>query len=144
MVKKSYDDILVPTDGSDAANEAAEHAVNLARLYGGTVHALYVMDMGDAGFVATPSDIKETRNRLEKKGKEYTDEIRIIGDDADVDVVTEIKSGIPEDEVREYIDEHGIDLLVLGKRGRSDPDKPMFGSLTQRLIGHLDIPVHTV
>lgn len=144
MVKPSYDNILVPTDGSDAANEAAEHAVNLARLYGGTVHALYVMDMGDAGFVATPSDIEETRNRLETKGKEYTDEIRIIGDDADVDVLTEVKSGIPEDEVREYIDEHGIDLLVLGKRGRSDPDKPMFGSLTQRLIGHLDIPVHTV
>lgn len=144
MAKTSYDDILVPTDGSDAANEAAEHAVELAKQFGGTVHALYVMDMGDAGFVATPSDIEETRNRLEKKGKEYTDEIRIIGDDVDVDVVTEIKSGIPEDEVREYIDEHGIDLLVLGKRGRSDPDKPMFGSLTQRLIGHLDIPVHTV
>lgn len=144
MAKTSYDEILVPTDGSDAATEAAEHAVGLAKQYGGTVHALYVMDMGDAGFVATPSDIEETRNRLEKKGKEYTDEIRIIGDDADVDVVTDVKSGIPEDEVREYIDEHGIDLLVLGKRGRSDPDKPMFGSLTQRLIGHLDIPVHTV
>ena len=144
MVETSYDDILVPTDGSNAATEAAEHAVDLAKLYGGTIHALYVMDMGDAGFVATPSDIEETRNRLETKGKEYTDDIKIIAGDADVDVVTEVKSGIPEEEVREYIDEHGIDLLVLGKRGRSDPDKPMFGSLTQRLIGQLDIPVHTV
>lgn len=144
MVETSYDDILVPTDGSDAAQEAAEHAVDLAKQFGGTVHAIYVMDMGDAGFVAAPSDIKETRNRLEKKGKEYTDQIKIIAGDADVDVVTEVKSGIPEEEVREYIDEHGIDLLVLGKRGRSDPDKPMFGSLTQRLIGQLDIPIHTV
>ncbi|MFW5919527.1 MAG: universal stress protein [Halanaeroarchaeum sp.] len=144
MDKPSYDNILVPTDGSDAAHEAAEHAVELAKLYDGTVHALYVMDMGDAAFVATPSDIGETRNRLEKKGKKYTDQVRLLAGEGDVDVVTEVKSGIPEDEVREYIAEHDIDLLVVGKRGRSDPDKPMFGSLTQRLIGHLDIPVHTV
>lgn len=144
MVEHSYDRILVPTDGSDAALEAGEHAVELAKRYDGTVHALYVMDMGDAAFVATPSDIAETRDRLEKKGKEYTDDIKVLAVDAGVDYVTEVKSGIPEEEVREYIDAHDIDLLVLGRRGRSDPDKPLFGSLTQRLIGRLDVPVHTV
>ena len=108
------------------------------------LHTLYVMDMGDAGFVSAPSDIRETRNRLEKKGEEYTDDVKLVGVNNDIEVITSVKSGIPEDEIREYIDEHDIDLLVVGKRGRSDPDKPLFGSLTQRLIGKLDIPVHTV
>ncbi|AKH97233.1 universal stress protein [Halanaeroarchaeum sulfurireducens] len=144
MVEPSFEEILVPTDGSAAAKRAGEHAIDLAKRYDGTVHTLYVMDMGDAGFVATPSDIGETRNRLEEKGQEYTDEIKLLAVDEDVDVVTEIRTGIPEDEVIEYIDEEDIDLLVMGKRGRSDPDKPLFGTLTGRLIGHLDIPVHTV
>ncbi|MFW6003909.1 MAG: universal stress protein [Halanaeroarchaeum sp.] len=144
MVEHSYDQILVPTDGSKAALRAAEHAVDLAEQYGGRIHALYVMDMGDAAFVATPSDIRETRDRLETKGKEYTDDVKVLAVDAGVDYVTEVRSGIPEDEIREYIDDEDIDLLVVGKRGRSDPDKPMFGSLTQRLIGKLDVPVHTV
>ncbi|MFB6135033.1 MAG: universal stress protein [Halanaeroarchaeum sp.] len=144
MVEHQFDSILVPTDGSDAAERAGAHAVELAKRYDGTVHALYVMDMGDAAFVSTPADIEETRSRLEAKGKEYTDEIRIMGGDEDVEVVTDVSAGIPEDEIREYIEDNDIDLLVLGKRGRSDPDKPLIGSLTQRLIGQLDIPVHTV
>ena len=144
MVEHVFDNILVPTDGSDASMRAAEHAVDLAQRYDGVVHTLYVMDMGDAGFVSAPSDIRETRNRLEKKGEEYTDDVKLVGVNNDIEVITSVKSGIPEDEIREYIDEHDIDLLVVGKRGRSDPDKPLFGSLTQRLIGKLDIPVHTV
>lgn len=144
MVEHQFDDILVPTDGSGAAERAGEHAVELAKQYDGTIHAMYVMDMGDTAFVSTLSDIEETRSRLEEKGKEYTDEIKIMGGDEDVDVVTGVTSGIPEDEIREYIEANDIDLLVLGKRGRSDPDKPLIGSLTQRLIGKLDIPVHTV
>lgn len=144
MVEHQFDDILVPTDGSGAAERAGEHAVELAKQYDGTIYAMYVMDMGDTAFVSTLSDIEETRSRLEEKGKEYTDEIKIMGGDEDVDVVTGVTSGIPEDEIREYIEANDIDLLVLGKRGRSDPDKPLIGSLTQRLIGKLDIPVHTV
>ncbi|MFB6081831.1 MAG: universal stress protein [Halanaeroarchaeum sp.] len=144
MATHSYDDILVPTDGSKSARRAAEHAITLAKREDGTVHALYVMDMGDAAFVSVPSDIEETRDRLERKGREYTNDVEVMATDADVDVVTEVRSGIPEDEIVEYVDAEGIDLVVMGKRGRSDPDKPALGSLTQRLIGRLDVPVHTV
>ena len=34
---------------------------------------LSVMDMGDADFVAAPSDIAETRERLERKGAEFVE-----------------------------------------------------------------------
>lgn len=144
MAKQEYDDILVPTDGSESARRAAEHAITLAKRYDGRVHALYVMDMGDAAFVAVPSDIEETRDRLEGKGREYTNDVEVMATDADVDVVTDVRSGIPAEEIAQYIEEANIDLVVMGKRGRSDPDKPAMGSLTQRIIGHVDVPVHTV
>ncbi len=44
-IKPMYDNILVPTDGSEAAEYAVEQAVDLASKYGATVHALYVVDV---------------------------------------------------------------------------------------------------
>lgn len=144
MVEHTFRNILVPTDGSRSAERAAEHAVKLAQQDEGQVHALYVMDMGDAAFVAVPSDIGETRDRLEEKGKEYTDAVKVIAMDAGVGVTTAVKSGIPAEEIADYVDEQNIDLVVMGRRGRSDPDKPAIGSLSNRLLGTLDVPIHMV
>ncbi|WP_458207050.1 universal stress protein [Haladaptatus sp. NG-SE-30] len=144
MGEVTYEHVLVPTDGSKAAKRAVEQAVELVRERGGTVHALYVMDMGDAGFVATPSDIKETRQRLEKKGKAFVNEVKERADESGVECVTVVKSGIPENEIIEYVHDHDVDLVVMGRRGRSDPDKPLVGSTTKRVLGHSDIPVRVV
>jgi len=138
-----FDDILVPTDGSDAARRAARQAIKFARRNDATLHALYAMDMGDASYVAVPSDIGETRKRLERKGEEFVGEIQELADDAGVDCVTAVRSSTPIDAIREYVAEHDIDLVVMGKRGRSDPDKPLVGSITNRTIGALDVPVFT-
>jgi nucleotide-binding universal stress UspA family protein len=139
-----YKHILVPTDGSRAAKRAGEHAVELATENGGTIHALYVMDMGDADFVATPSDIAETRSRLERKGERFTAEIADMAAAAEVPCQTVVKSGIAPEEIVEYAEENGVDVIVMGKRGRSDPDKPAIGSRTKRVIGMTDIPVQAV
>lgn len=138
-----FDDILVPTDGSDAARNAASQAIKFAQRRGATLHVLYAMDMGDAGYVAVPSDIAETRNRLEEKGQTFVTEIEELAADADVPCVTEVTANLPVEAITEYVDEHDIDLVVMGKRGRSDPDKPLIGSITNRVIGSLDIPVFT-
>jgi nucleotide-binding universal stress UspA family protein len=139
-----FHDILVPTDGSKAAARAAEQAISLAEDGGGRVHALYVMDMGDADFVAVPSDISETRGRLERKGGEFVDAVAEMAEGAGVEVVTAVQSGIPEEEIVEYAHEQGVDLIVMGKRGSSDPDNPLVGSTTKRVLGLSDVPIRTV
>ncbi|MEF8773585.1 MAG: universal stress protein [Halobacteriales archaeon] len=48
------------------------------------------------------------------------------------------------EEIVAYVDEHDVDLVVVGKRGRSDPDKPLLGSTTRRVTARLDVPVFTV
>lgn len=139
-----YDDILVATDGSDRAARAAEHAIELADQVDGTVHALYVMDMGDGDFVATPSDIAETRSRLEEKGREFVNDVEVAASESGVTCETAVEPGIPEDEIIDYADERDMELIVVGKRGRSDPDKPAFGSITGKVVGQASVPVHTV
>lgn len=138
-----YERILVPTDGSKSAENAGRNAIELAKDFGSVIHALYVMDMGDVGFVAVPSDIAETRERLEGKGRKFTREIKELATEAGVECVTEVKSGIAPEVIVEYADENDIDLIVMGKRGRGDPDKPAIGSITHRVIGMTDKTVLT-
>ncbi|WP_197409748.1 universal stress protein, partial [Haloferax profundi] len=69
------DAILVPTDGSKAAMRAARQAVRVARENDATIHAMYVMDMGDVDYVAVPSDIAETKDRLTKKGRKFAEKV---------------------------------------------------------------------
>jgi nucleotide-binding universal stress UspA family protein len=138
-----FDDILVPTDGSKPAHNAAKQAIKFAQRNGATLHVLYAMDMGDADYVAAPSDIEETRKRLESKGQEFVADIEVLAADADVPCVTVVVANTPIEAIEEYVAEHDIDLVVMGKRGRSDPDKPLVGSITNRVVGSLEIPVFT-
>lgn len=138
-----YDDVLVPTDGSESARKGAREAIRFARRNGGTLHVLYAMDMGDADYVAVPSDIAETRTRLEEKGEQFVSEIADLADDAGVPCETMVTANTPIEAIHEYVEEHDVDLVVMGKRGRSDPDKPLVGSITNRVIGSLEVPVFT-
>ena len=48
-----YDTLLVPTDGSDAAEAAAESALVLARQFDASIHAIHVLERGDL-----PADVE--------------------------------------------------------------------------------------
>jgi nucleotide-binding universal stress UspA family protein len=85
------DTILVPTDGSKPARDAAMNAIRIAEEHDSTIHALYVMDMGEVGYVASPSDIQETRKRREGKGLAFTRDVNALAADADIECVTEVR-----------------------------------------------------
>jgi len=143
-VPRDFDDILVPTDGSKAAQRAARQAVKFARRNGATLHVLYAMDMGDASFVAVPSDIGETRKRLERKGKEFVDEVEALADEAGVPCVTAVRSNTPVEAIREYVAEHDVDIVVMGSHGRSNLRRQLLGSVTATVLRTVDIPILVV
>ena len=55
-----YDDILVPTDGSNATSRAVDHAVELAAFHDATLHALYVVNTATFARNAGASSAKWT------------------------------------------------------------------------------------
>ncbi|AZH24917.1 universal stress protein [Haloplanus aerogenes] len=140
----TFQHVLVPTDGSKAAKRAADHAIDLVADSEGTITALYVIDMGDADYVAVPSDIAETKDRIRKKGEELVDEIREMAEEAGVECETAVVTGIADEAIVDYAEDHGVDLIALGKHGKRDPDKPIIGNTARRVVQASSIPVHTV
>ncbi|MEM4782323.1 MAG: universal stress protein [Halalkalicoccus sp.] len=138
-----YESILVPTDGSEQAGEAIPHAFDLAEQYGATVHALCVVDRAAARQL-TPTKAESTMEAVEEEARRVTREIEERAEEAGIDCVAAIEEGAPDDAILRYIDDHGIDMVVIGGRKRSATGKLLFGSVTQSVVLHADVPVTVV
>lgn len=143
-VVHDYERILVPTDGSENAAAAVDHALSIARTYDASVHVLFVVDLG---LVATASDLGPhplLLDELEARGEEATTSIATRVRGAGLDAVTEVREGFPSKIIREYATDNGIDMIVMGTRGRTGLDRLLLGSTAARVIRRAERPVLTV
>ncbi|GKZ15601.1 universal stress protein UspA [Haladaptatus sp. W1] len=137
-----YDTILVPTDGSDSAAEAARNAVELAKRFDATIHAIYVIDIGAMWPDAYEGSIL---NDLEERGKKAVAAVREPAEDAGIDVVDDVVTGgHPHRVILDYADDNDIDCIVMGTHGRRGLDRYLLGSVTERVVRMSDVPVLTV
>ena len=162
-----YESILFPTDGSEAADAALDHAVDHARQYDATLHVLFVAqdDFGPSGMVHGEHDDVEqsdmvgehddeqstgmTNEEPEQLGAIAEQGEAIVSEVADavaddVAVETAVLSGNPYERILDYADEEGADLVVMGTHGRTGVDRYLLGSVTEKVVRTADVPVLTV
>jgi nucleotide-binding universal stress UspA family protein len=153
MSDSAYTHILVPTDGSDRALRALEEAVTIGGLANATIHVLYVVDDAtiaelatDAGLddVSFDADVNRLFDRFEVVGEHAIEEIKSAAAEQRVDVITEIRRGIPDEEILAYVDENDIDMVVMGTHGRRGVQRYLLGSTTERVLRRASIPVLAV
>lgn len=136
-----YQQILVPTDGSDGARIAAEHAIELAEQFDASIHAIYALDPGTLAPEASSDIVLET---LQDTGESALETIAEDADAAGIPIETEMLNGSPHRVILDYADENDIDLIVMGTHGRTGLDRFLLGSVTERVVRSADIPVLTV
>jgi nucleotide-binding universal stress UspA family protein len=139
-----YDQVLLPTDGSESARTVARHAGTIASQNDATVHVLSVVD---------------TRNRFESPSAGLAPEAWEEGEreraaaaiDAAVDALPddvtteEVRvSGVPHGEIVDYAEGEGMDMVVMGTHGRTGVDHYLIGSVAERVVRQSSVPVLTV
>jgi nucleotide-binding universal stress UspA family protein len=138
-----YDDVLLPTDGSEGARGAAEHAIELAATYDATLHTLYVVDT-DVG-TGTGAGIGQVLDALEAAGETAIDRLVDRATEGGVTAVEgSVAQGPPHRVILEYVDDRGVDLVVMGTHGRTGLDRYLLGSVTEKVVRLSDAPVLTV
>jgi nucleotide-binding universal stress UspA family protein len=138
-----YEDILVPTDGSEGAAAAIDPAAALATIFDATVHVVSVVDtstatieagawdmVGDSLQVAAEDAVAETEAALADRGVQS--------------VETAVRPGSPYRVLREYVTANDLDLVVMGTHGRSGIERYLLGSVTEKLVRTSPTPVLTV
>ncbi len=139
-----YDDILVPTDGSEGVEEAVEHARDLAKKYDSRVHVLYVVNTSTYSSLPADSNWESIVSALEEEGERSTSELAQRLEDDGVEVVREVVDGVPHREILDYADENDVDLIVMGTHGKTGLDRLLLGSVTEKVVRKAKIPVLTV
>jgi len=120
------DTVLVPTDGSEGAEAATEHAIDLVTEVSGTLHALHVT----SGWREQESSaIDNVRERAEAAG---------------VEVVTATRSGRPHEAIAGYTAETEVDAVVMGTHGQTGLRRYLLGSTTERTVRFSPVPVVSV
>lgn len=145
-----YENILIPTDGSPTATQAAEQAFDLAELCSAAVHILHVIQLPHRTTVNTVSGVEdlgpseEMLSNREKVGEQLTSALAEDASGRGLDTVTEVTKGFVPNTILGYVTTHDIDLIVMGTHGRSGLNRWLLGSVTERVIRQASIPVHVV
>lgn len=136
-----YDHILFPTDGSDGAEVALDHAADLAATYDATLHVLYVVDTDTQGMATIGNEVVE---ELETEGQSVVEATTDRVDDRGIAVVDQVLRGDPHETILEYAAVNGIDLVVMATHGRRGLERYLLGSVTEKVVRSADVPVLTV
>jgi nucleotide-binding universal stress UspA family protein len=139
-----YDDILLPTDGSEGIAAAATHAETLADRFGATVHVLSVVDTRNrfespTGGLSTEAWTEAERDRAERA---VENAVGLLGDEPSVE--TAIVEGVPKAAIIDYVEDEGVDMVVMGTHGRTGLDHYFIGSVTEKVVRRSPVPVVTV
>lgn len=137
-----YHNILLPVNGTESSDSAIPHALKIAKDNDATVHALctYTREEGYEGALSVGT-AKRREGRLKERAEGIVAEVKEQADEEGVDCLPVVQSGDPTEVLLDYIDDEEIDVVVIGARKRSPTGKLLFGSMTQSLILHADVPV---
>lgn len=139
-----YGDVLIPTDGSDAASIAIGHGIEIAKRAGARIHAVNIVDVGAITLTPGSSAPTELVERFEAEGERATEAIVDRATDAGLDVTTSVHEGVPASDLLAYANEHEVDLVTMGTTGRTGLNRYLLGSTAERVIRHAEMPVLAV
>lgn len=147
MIKR----ILLPTDGSDAAERAGEDAIAMADVGGQDIIVLYVIDTSYLNALPQRDLREQLSDELRKEGEEAVEkfkkrleESQCEGYCKNINLITMIKEGKPADVILKTADEENVDLITMGKSGKNGLEKLILGNTTERVVRGAKVPVHVV
>ncbi len=141
-----FEHILLATDGSDASAHAAQLAVDLARIHGARLTALYVVDpypylgIGETnpmGFQAYMSAALDHAAQAHAKVAALCDK-----GGKPVQLALRMAQDVPAAEgIVAAAQETQADLIVVGSHGRSGLGRMLLGSVAGKVVAQSPLPV---
>jgi len=144
-----YSNILIPTDGSQLAEQAVGKGIDLARALGARVTVVTVVEPFEVMrhfATADHAQLSETYATYAREAEAHAAKVlenaAARAAAADVTVETSrVESGYPYDAIVRTAEESGCDLIVMSSHGRKGVAAVLVGSETMKVLTHSKIPV---
>jgi nucleotide-binding universal stress UspA family protein len=143
-----YQHILIPTDGSDFAQQAATHAVALAMAISARITFMTVTQPFHI-FTLKAAQVEESQDSYDRQMAERAQEIlgSASADARATGILVNTTHLIGEHPYKSIVDtalESGCDLIVMASHGRGGLAALVLGSETVKVLTHSKIPVLVV
>ena len=139
-----FEKILVATDGSEHGYSASKTALELGKISGGKVTAIYVADTNRTSHLPDDMLLFSIRELLLKEGKEALKQVETLAKDMGVAFEDVVVEGNPGSEIVSYAQSADMDIIILGAVGRTGLDKFLLGSVAEKVVRSSKIPVLTI
>lgn len=132
-----YTRILVPLDGSEAAEEALVHAVQMADIFGAELILLR------AAFLAEMPglDPGEAQSLLVKESEAYLCEVAGKLRARGRRVCTVVHWSEAAEAIIDYAVAHEVSVVVMATHGQSAPERWPLGSVAEKVLRSMRVPV---
>jgi nucleotide-binding universal stress UspA family protein len=136
--------ILIATDGSPEAREAVEYGLELAASERSSAVLLQVIPPIDWTQLERGAVIRPVPEEIALRRSLALEEAERLAAEHGVPVASEVLAGDPASEIVTYADNHGVDLIVVGSRGRGTVASALLGSVSQAVLHDARRPVLVV
>ena len=134
MTSELYRNIVIATDGSENTQRAISHGIEIAKLSGATIHALYVVDTSSFSSIPMDAGWEAMYEILRKEGERAVYEVKERGEAAGVEVREVLWEGHPSNEIIDFAENNNADLIVMGTLGKTGFDKLLIGSVAEKVV----------
>lgn len=139
--------IMTAYDFSDYSKEALEFASELADELKSDLLIVNVINQREVdalrraeiegAAISTDQFIKDMKKDRLKSIKDLTDEISVKR----LPVKVKIKTGAPFRQLVQAVKDEGVDLVVMGRKGRSNLAGILFGTTAEKMFRHCPVPL---
>ena len=136
-----FKNVLVPGDGSETAERAIEKAVEIAKACGAKLHFLYVANINQLAINACLSDA--ILSAVTKAGDVIL-ERAMEKVPAGIEKEASSETGSPAVVILDYLEDHPMDLVIMGSRGLGVVKGVLLGSVSQYVVEQAKCPVLVV
>lgn len=133
-----YDKILMPVEGDDHEDKILRHSIEHARNHDSELRVTHIMKEG-----LRSSDNKSHPDGSHSDGTELNQVLSEVSEEVpdDIDDRYVELGGDPAHQIKEYVDDEGIDLIVMGTHGRKGIRRILFGSVAEKVVRSSNPPV---
>ncbi|MHB8086275.1 MAG: universal stress protein [Dehalococcoidia bacterium] len=142
-----YKNIMVTLDGSELAETAVEHAETIAKgCREPQIILLRVIEplripYGDAVPGLTVPQLKQLEIDEKTKAEKYLNKIAARLTVSGIKTSVKILNGLAADTIVDFVDKNNIDLVIMATHGRSGFSRWIWGSVADRLLHGVCVPV---